>query len=160
MEFVGKRSMDLLVGGKWQWHFDVRCLDEEEGSILDATVVVPALSTSLDRQTLATYNRPLPLHSCLVLAAGDAPMRELMGFITTVVNTLPRVVAAATSAEARELAGVVSVHMWRAAPQKRPDPKDFRVVQGMGSVLAHFTGGTTPDAKDARHVRSHIGAAI
>jgi hypothetical protein len=30
----------------------------------------------------------------------------------------------------------------------------------MGSVLAHFTGGTTPDAKDARHVRSHIGAAI
>jgi hypothetical protein len=56
-------------------------------------------------------------------------------------------VAAVASAEAQELARVVSAHAWRVAPRKQSNPEDVRAVQGMRSVLAHFAGGTTPDAK-------------
>jgi hypothetical protein len=68
-------------------------------------------------------------------------------------------VAAVASAEAQELARVVSAHAWRVAPRKQSNPEDVRAVQGMQSVLAHFAGGTTPDANGTRHVLSRVGAA-
>ncbi|RLN03671.1 U-box domain-containing protein 19 [Panicum miliaceum] len=85
-------------------------------------------------------------------------LRVVMGSVATAVDTLPEGVTAA-SAEARELAGLVSAHAWRAAARLRPDPEDDRAARGVRSVLARFAGGVTPDADDARHVLDRVGAA-
>jgi hypothetical protein len=82
-----------------------------------------------------------------------------MGSLATAVNALPGAVAAAASAKARELVGVVSAHAWRAAPRLRPDPEDVRTTRGVASMLAYFISSTTLDAEDARHVLSRVGAA-
>ncbi|PAN35266.1 hypothetical protein PAHAL_6G195800 [Panicum hallii] len=85
-------------------------------------------------------------------------LRVVMGSVATAVDTLPEGVVAA-SAEARELAGLVSAHAWRAAARLRPDPEDDRAARGVRSVLARFAGGVMPDAEDARHVLDRVGAA-
>ncbi|TKW10259.1 hypothetical protein SEVIR_6G150600v4 [Setaria viridis] len=85
-------------------------------------------------------------------------LRVVMGSVATAVEVLPEGVAAASD-EARELAGMVSAHAWRAAARLRPDLEDGRAARGVRSVLARFAGGATPDAEDARHVLARVGAA-
>ncbi|CAO2206696.1 unnamed protein product [Urochloa humidicola] len=90
------------------------------------------------------------------LAASE--LRVVMGSVATAVDVLLPA-AACVSADARELAGLVSRHAWRAAARLRPDPEDARAASGVRSVLARFAAGATPDAEDARLVLARVGAA-
>ncbi|KAJ1268415.1 hypothetical protein BS78_07G133100 [Paspalum vaginatum] len=85
-----------------------------------------------------------------------AELRVVLGSVATAVDVLPaRVVGA--SVDARELAGMVSRHAWRAAARARPDPDDDRAARGVRSVLAGFAAGVTPGAEDARLVLARVG---
>ncbi|CAO2163407.1 unnamed protein product [Urochloa humidicola] len=91
------------------------------------------------------------------LAASE--LRVVMGSVATAVDVLLPAAAAAWSADARELAALVSRHAWRAAARLRPDHEDGRAARGVRSVLARFAAGATPDAEDARLVLDRVGAA-
>ncbi|CAL5012325.1 unnamed protein product [Urochloa decumbens] len=91
------------------------------------------------------------------LAASE--LRVVMGSVATAVDVLLLPAADVASADARELAGLVSRHAWRAAARLRPDAEDTRAARGVRSVLARFAGGATPDAEDARLVLARVGAA-
>ncbi|KAF8697444.1 hypothetical protein HU200_036045 [Digitaria exilis] len=87
------------------------------------------------------------------LAASE--LRVVMGSVATAIDVLPDAIVTA-SGEARELAGMVSRHAWRAAVRLRPDAEDERASRGVRSVLARFAAGATPDADDARLVLARV----
>jgi hypothetical protein len=91
--------------------------------------------------------------------AAASELRVVMGSVATAVDVLHGAVATSAPAEARDLAGMVSAHAWRAAARLRPDPEDASAARGVRSVLARFAGGATPDAEDARYVLARVGAA-
>ncbi|PWZ26079.1 U-box domain-containing protein 18 [Zea mays] len=88
------------------------------------------------------------------LAASE--LRVLLGSVATAMDALPGDVVRA-SADAEELAGLVSRQAWRAAARLRPDPEDDRAARAVRSVLARFASGVSPDAEDARLVLACVG---
>ncbi|OEL25857.1 U-box domain-containing protein 19 [Dichanthelium oligosanthes] len=90
------------------------------------------------------------------LAASE--LRVVMGSVATAMDALPLDVVG-SSADAEELAGMVSTQAWRAAERLRLDPEDDRAARGVRSVLQLFASGVTPDAEDARFVLARVGAA-
>ncbi|KAL6661468.1 hypothetical protein ACP70R_000852 [Stipagrostis hirtigluma subsp. patula] len=83
-------------------------------------------------------------------------LRVLLGSVATAMDVLPGDVIA-VSAEAAELARMLSEQAWRAAV--RPDEDDDLAARSVRSVLARFRKGVTPDAEDAMLALDRVGVA-
>lgn len=92
------------------------------------------------------------------LAASE--LRAALGSVAAAMDVLvlPReagVLADASSAEAGELARMVSDRAWRAAAW--PDAGDERAARSVRSILEQFKCGASPDAEDVRRVLGRLG---